>query len=234
MNFRLLSFFTLLLLTSSISCNRSMAQKGWISLFDGKTTNGWHQYGNKPVGSAWKVLDGTLMLDASQKEGWQVKGGGDIVTDMEFEDFHLQLEWKISKNGNSGIMFYVQEKPEFSHPWKTGPEMQVLDNNGHPDAKIITHRAGDLYDLISAQPETVKPAGEWNKAEIISREGILQFYLNGVKVVETTLWDEQWYKRIAASKFKEFPGFGTYKKGRIALQDHGDDVWFRNIRIKRL
>lgn len=227
-------FLLCLLISIFMNYNAGMAQQKWILLFDGKTTSGWHQYGNKPIGAAWKVQDGTLMLDASNKEGWQVKSGGDIVTDLEFEDFHLQLEWKISKNGNSGIMFYVQESEDFTHPWKTGPEMQVLDNSGHPDAKIITHRAGDLYDLISANPETVKPAGEWNLAEIVSKNGKLSFYLNGVKVVETSMWDEQWNKRIAASKFKEFPGFGTYKKGRIALQDHGDDVWFRNIRIKRL
>ncbi|EMR02378.1 3-keto-disaccharide hydrolase [Cesiribacter andamanensis] len=210
-------------------------QQEWISLFDGETTRGWHRYGGEAVGSAWKVQDGMLYLDASNKADWQASDGGDIVTEQEFEDFHLQLEWRISENGNSGIMFYVQEDTtQFQYPWQTGPEMQILHNEGHPDGKIITHRAGDLYDLITAKPETVKGPGEWNLAEIISQDGQLTFRLNGADVVQTTLWDDAWRKMIAGSKFKDMKGFGTYKSGKIALQDHGDNVWFRNIRIKRL
>ncbi|MFN2440722.1 MAG: DUF1080 domain-containing protein, partial [Chitinophagaceae bacterium] len=116
----------------------------------------------------------------------------------------------------------------------TGPEMQVLDNAGHPDAKITKHRAGDLYDLISVSKETVKPAGEWNTAEIIADKGNLRFRLNGEEVVNTTMWDDVWRTMLANSKFKDMPGFGTFKKGKIALQDHGDNVWYRNIKIRRL
>lgn len=208
---------------------------GWISLFDGKTLAGWHNYGKTTVGEAWKVTDETLYLDTTQKDGWQIKGGGDIVTNDTFSDFHLKLEWKIASNGNSGIIFYVHEDTsKYSHVWKTGPEMQVLDNNGHPDAKIPKHRAGDLYDLISCSTETVKPAGEWNAAEIICKSGKLDFLLNGKNVVSTTLWDDAWKALVAGSKFKEWPGFGTYKTGHISLQDHGNTVWYRNIKIKRL
>ncbi len=208
---------------------------GWVSLFDGKTTAGWHKYGGAPVGSAWKVEDGVLHLDANQKENWQIKDGGDIVSDKEYENFHLKLEWKIDTCGNSGIIFNIHEDTaKYEFPWMTGPEMQVLDNKCHPDAKIIKHRAGDLYDLITSAPETVKPALEWNLAEIKSQNGTLEFYLNGVKVVTTTMWDEGWKKMIAGSKFKAWPDFGTYKKGRIALQDHGNHVWFKNIKIKEL
>jgi hypothetical protein len=200
----------------------------WIQLFDGKTTNGWHKYGGGPVGVSWQVVNGTLHLDPAGKDG------GDIVTDDEFENFHLSLEWKISEKGNSGIIFLVHEDPRYRYPWETGPEMQILDNDGHPDGKIKTHRAGDLYDLISATPETVKPVGEWNLAEIKCNNGQLDFYLNAEHVVSTMLWDDVWKNKVANSKFKTMPGFGTYTKGRIALQDHGDKVWFRNIRIKQL
>lgn len=209
--------------------------EGWQLLFDGQTTKGWHKYGNKPVGTAWKIADGTLYLDTTVKENWQIKDGGDIISDEEFENFHLKLEWKIAKDGNSGIIFYIHEDTaQYKWPWMTGPEMQVLDNNGHPDAKIIKHRAGDLYDLISCSKETVKPAGEWNLAEIRSENGKLDLFLNGENVVSTTLWDENWKKLVAGSKFKEWPGFGTYKKGKIGLQDHGNTVWYRNIMIKKL
>ena len=213
------------------------AQKadGWQLLFDGQSLNGWHKYGGKPVGSAWKVADGIFYLDTTVKENWQIKDGGDIVTNEEFENFHLKLEWKIAKDGNSGIMFYVHEDTaKYKWPWETAPEMQVLDNDGHADAKIPKHRAGDLYDLISCSKETVKKYEEWNLAEIKSVNGKLDFYLNGENVVSTTLWDDNWKKMVAGSKFVKMPDFGTYKKGKIALQDHGNTVWYRNVMINRL
>jgi Domain of Unknown Function (DUF1080) len=221
--------------TTMTSLTDQQKADGWQLLFDGQSTKGWHKYGGNPVGSAWKIADGALMLDTSVKEGFQVKDGGDIVSDDEFENFDLKLEWKISKDGNSGIMFYVHEDSvKYKYPWNTGPEMQVLDNSGHPDSKILKHRAGDLYDLISSSKETVKPAGEWNQAEIKSLNGKLDLSLNGENVVSTNLWDDNWKKLVAGSKFKTMPDFGTYKKGRIALQDHGNMVWFRNVMVKKL
>ena len=221
---------------TSSHAQTNASEEGFESLFDGKTTKGWHTYGKEgSIGKAWKVDDGALHLDASNKKDWQTSEGGDIVTDDAFDNFHLKLEWKIAPNGNSGIMFYVQEDPaKYEYAWNTGPEMQVLDNAGHPDAKIEKHRAGDLYDLIASSPQTVKPAGEWNQVEIVSNNGQLELYQNGERVVHTTLWDDHWKKLIAGSKFKDMLGFGTFKSGKIALQDHGDNVWFRNIRIKRL
>lgn len=207
----------------------------WISLFDGESLDGWHTYGQESAGNAWKAEDGVLYLDVENKADWQAEDGGDILTEEEFEDFHLQLEWKISENGNSGIMFYVDDDPEqYEYPWHTGPEMQVLDTEGHPDGKIYKHRVGDLYDLVAASENAAKPVGEWNEVEVISKDAQLDFYLNGVHIVSTELWNENWQQLIEESKFKDMPEFGQLEKGKIALQDHGDPVWFRNIRIKRL
>ena len=205
------------------------ATEEWQPLLSGNSLTGWHAYGKNTIGQSWKVQDGELTFDPA------VKDGGDIVTDEEYENFHLKLQWKIDSGGNSGIMFYVHEDTsKYQNSWNTGPEMQVLDNERHADAKINKHRAGDLYDLIAANPETVKPAGEWNDVEIKSENGNLLFKLNGTDVVQTTMWDDNWKNMIANSKFKEFEGFGTYKKGRIALQDHGDKVYYRNIMIRKL
>jgi len=212
-------------------------KKEWVSLFDGKTTSGWHTYGKDAVGEAWKVIDGTLMLDPSNKQGWQIKGGGDIVSNESYGDFHLQLEWKISQKGNSGVIFFVQDEPKkYNYIWYTGPEMQVLDNDGHADGKIIKHRAGNLYDLVAGIEGAVKPVGEWNLVDIINEKGTLTLKLNGVTTVTTTLGDDAWKNLIKNSKFSkgESPDFGKVFTGHIGLQDHGDQVWYRNIRIQRL
>lgn len=214
---------------------KPIASGEWINMLANDDLSRWHNF-NKPgsIGPAWSLKDGILHLDVKEKKDWQVKGGGDIVFDEVFENFHLKLEWKISENGNSGIMFLVQEAAGFNYPWQTGPEMQILHNEGHPDGKIQKHRAGDLYDLISVSKETVKAPGEWNLAEVIVKNETLTFYLNGEKVVTTPLWDDSWKALIAGSKFKEMKGFGTFRSGKISLQDHGDEVWFRNVMIKKL
>lgn len=210
-------------------------KEGWVLLFDGKTTNGWHTFGKTSVGDAWKVANGTLYLDASNKAGWQTSGGGDIVTNDSFENYHFKVEWKISPKGNSGIIFNIKDdRSKYEHVWHTGMEMQVLDNDGHNDGKIVKHRSGDLYDLISSSVETVKPVGEWNLAEIIQKDGQLELRLNGTAVVKTTLWDDAWRELLSKSKFRKMPDFGTFRSGHIALQDHGDDVWYKNIKIRKL
>ena len=208
------------------------ADKDFVALFDGKTLNGWHGYGKGNIDGRWKIYDSTLVLDTAVK----LTGvNGNLISDEEYDNFHLKLDWKISKDGNSGILFFVHEDTtKYHEPYFTGPEMQVLDNDGHPDGKIIKHRAGDLYDLISCSKETVKPVGEWNHAEIISDHGKLDLILNGTTVVSTTVGDDQWKQLVAGSKFKEWPDFATYKKGAICLQDHGNVVSFKNIMIKKL
>jgi len=212
-----------------IAAVKDTAAAGFVPLFDGKTTNG-----KTTIGKAWKMEDGILHLDASKKADWQSADGGDIVTNDEYENFDLKVEWKISKAGNSGIMFYVKEDPKYEYAWHTGPETQIADNKENEDGKLIKHRAGDLYDLISISKEVIKPAGEWNKTEVIANNGKLEIIVNDEHVLSTNLWDDNWKKLVAGSKFKEWPDFGTFKKGRIALQDHGADVWFKNVEIKKL
>ena len=216
------------------SAATSSSDTGWISLFDGQDLNGWHTYGKSEPGAAWNIDSGAIHFDASKRKA-DTSSGGDLVSNDEFSNFDFVCDWKISKGGNSGIIFYVHEDTtKYKETWNTGPEMQVLDNAGHPDAKIPKHRAGDLYDLISSSSEPVKPAGEWNHAEIKSVNGKLDLYLNDVNVVSTTMWDDNWKQMVANSKFKAWGDFGTFKTGKIALQNHGDEVWFKNIMLKQL
>lgn len=220
-------------ITDSVN-ESSSADSGWTSLFDGTTLNEWHQFGGSSAGSAWHADSGTIHLHSAEAKS-NKKAGGDLVSNDSFQNFDLKLEWKISQAGNSGILIHVQDdKAKYKETYQTGPEMQVLDDERHEDRKNPTHRAGSLYDMIQATPGAVKPAGEWNQVEIVSNNGKLDFYLNNVHVVNTTMWDDSWKKMVAGSKFKEWPEFGTFKTGHIALQDHGNDVWYRNIMIKKL
>ena len=234
MSKNIFSFLLALAFGSQGMAQKEAKQQAFQPLFDGKTTAGWHGYNRQGIGSAWQVVDGTLHFNSALANKGDRKMGGDIVTDEVFNNFHLKLEWKVAEGGNSGIMFNVKEDPAYKYAWYTGPEMQVLDNAKHPDARIPKHRAGDLYDLISCSVETVKPAGEWNKVEIIFTGNQLQFFLNGEKVVSASYGDDAWRALVAGSKFKSMPTFGTFSSGRICLQDHGDDVWYRNIEIRKL
>lgn len=218
--------------TADATKGSSKKNDGWQVLFDGTSKNAWHIYNNKSDGSAWTVKDGILYLDPTAKKNGA--GGGDLVTNEEFENFDLKLEWKIDTAGNSGIIFLTQEDQKYAQSYLTGPEMQIIDNTGHRDARINKHRAGDLYDLIASSTENVHPWGQWNSIELIVNKGQLELHQNGAKVVATTMWDDNWKQLIANSKFKNWAGFGMFQKGRIALQDHGNGVSFRNIQIKRL
>jgi hypothetical protein len=204
----------------------------WETLFDGKTLNGWHIYQKpgQPVTEKWVVQDGAIHLAQGR--------AGDLVTDKEFGDFELELEWKIAEGGNSGIIFHVMEDPKYKNTYETGPEMQVLDNERHPDAKQGrdgNRTAGALYDLQKPiTPMAAKPAGEWNKARLVISKGKAEQYLNGKKTAEYMTSGPEWDAMVAESKFKGWGGFGKFQTGKIALQDHGNQVWFRNIRIREL
>lgn len=211
----------------------------WTVLFDGSSTTGWRNF-NKTTfpEKGWDIVDGTLHCQGSGK-GEAGGGGGDIIFDKKYSNFDLKLEWKISEGGNSGIFYLGQEGPVYSAIWMTAPEMQVLDNERHPDAqagKDGNRQAGSLYDLIPAVPQNAKPAGQWNTVEIKVYKGSVWHIMNGKTVLEYHLWTPEWNKMVAESKFPSYnPNWANVaSEGYIGLQDHGDDVWYRNIMIREL
>ena len=210
--------------------------EGWIVMFDGTSTDGWRGYGKESFPEqGWVIEEGALKCLGSG-HGEAGGKGGDIIYDQKFKDFHLKLEWKISEGGNSGILYLAREL-EGEPIWKSAPEMQVLDNVKHIDAQLGkdgNRQAGSLYDLIPAKPQNAVPVGEWNQAEILVYQGTVIHKQNGEVVVEYHLGTPEWDAMKANSKFKDFPEFGKYLEGYIGLQDHGNDVWYRNIMIKDL
>ena len=196
---------------------------GWRPLFDGTSAAAWRGYRSESLPAGWRVVDGTLS---------RVGGGGDIVTREQFADFELELEWKVQPAGNSGVMFRVTEAAEATY--ETGPEMQVLDDARHADGQSPLTSAGSAYGLYPAPKGIVKPAGEWNQARLVVNGAHVEQWLNGTKLLEYELWSPEWKAKVAASKFAEWPGYGMAKRGHIALQDHGDPVAYRNIRIRTL
>jgi len=213
-------------------------EKGWVLLFDGETHEGWRGVNKETFPEGWEVADGTLHCIGSGRGEAGSEKGGDILYDKKFSNFHLKIDWKIGEGGNSGI-FYLGEEVEDWPIWKTAPEFQVLDNAKHPDAmlgKNGNRKAASLYDLIPAEPQNTKPAGEWNSAEILVYDGTVIHRQNGETVVEYHLWTDDWKELVKDSKFPELnPDWADVaKEGYIALQDHGDDVWFRNIKIREL
>lgn len=225
----------LVVLGCSFTTGSDSQQSEWESLFDGKTLKGWHVYGHKQNITTWKVADGAIYFDPSGKRLDGSKVSNDLVSDKSYENFHLKYDWKIAKNGNSGLIFWVQEDSiKYKHTFHTGPEMQVIDNDGHADGKIEKHRAGNLYDLVAGKEGAVKPAGEWNTAEVICNRGKMEFILNGVSILTTNYGDENWKNMVANSKFKSMADFAKVFGGKFALQDHGDEVWFKNIMVKKL
>ena len=220
--------------------NNSLTSKqkseGWQLLFDGQSLDKFKGFKKDEVGSSWKISNGTFTLKTQRNDEGVAfaPDGGDLLTKEEFENFELELEWKISNCGNSGIMFGVKEDEKYDAPYLTGPEMQILDNSCHPDTRYPTHRAGDLYDMIESKYVTVNPSGEWNKIRLIKKDGIVEQWQNGHKIVEYEMFNKKWDRMVSKSKFKDWEDFGKFKSGKIALQDHGDEVSFRNVKIRRL
>jgi len=214
-------------------------QNGWKLLFNGKNLDGWHSYLEHSPGKDWSVQHHAIML--KKPNGSRPADYADLTTNQEYKNFDLKLEWKMKPCVDSGVMFYVHESPKYKQTYETGPEMQIADLGcTKPDSRVLKERAGDLFALIPVDTVQVKHAGKWNHYEIIANHGHLQFFNNGHKILDTHLWDRHWRQLIAHSKFKNWPNFGTFRKGHISLQgtEHKGKskikIWFRNIRIKRL
>ena len=196
---------------------------GWRLLFDGKTTAGWRGFKQDSVPAGWQVVDGALT---------RVNSGGDIVTRDKFRNFELTLEWNIAPGGNSGI-FYRGSEDDDAIYWNA-PEMQVLDDAGHVDGKSRLTAAGAAYDVYPSPAGVVKPAGQWNQVRLVVKGKHVEHWLNGVKMVEYEFGSPDWTAKVKASKFASHPHYGRNATGYIGLQDHGDKVAYRNIKLRVL
>lgn len=200
------------------------ARSGFELLFDGESTEHWRGYGKDEFPDGWVVEDGALV---------RLQSGGDLVTREEYESFELRLEWQVSPGGNSGIMWHVVERDDLHSTWQSGPEMQVLDDGAHPGVDPL-HSAGGCYDMYAPAESAARPVGEWNDVRIKVRGDDVELWLNEVQVCGFRMGSDDWDARVQAGKWASEPHFARTRRGRIALQDHGDVVRYRNLRIRRL
>lgn len=216
--------------TKHNTLTRNEKQDGWILLFDGKTTEGWHGYLKDDIGEGWIVQDEALF-----GKGLGGDIGGDIISDKQYDNFILKMDWKISKGGNSGVFYHVIENKKYSAPYFTAPEYQVLDDIGFPHPLKEWQKTGADYAMHNAnEKKQLKSQGEWNTTKIVFDNGHVEHWLNGEKIVEFKAWSEDWQKRKSEGKWNKFPDYGIAKKGHFGLQDHGNEVWYRNIKVKEL
>lgn len=205
------------------SCGSTGAKRGWQDLMRAEQ---WRGYNRAEFPSQWNLDRKEKTLRLAEK------GGGDLITVSEYQSFELEWEWQVASGGNSGVMFHVIEGE--APPWATGPEYQLLDNVGHPDGANPLTSAGANYAVHGKAEDDSRPAGEWNESRLIVMGTWVEHYLNGVLQCEYELWSEDWEQRVEASKWKNHTAYGRSPVGHVVLQDHGDEVWFRNMRIRRL
>ena len=203
--------------------------EGWQLLFNGKDLTGWRIYKNKPA-DTWVPENGILHCLGSKTDKSDKRG--DLITDKEFENFELQADWKLAPQGNSGILYMVTE--EYDAPYLSGPEYQIIDDNNFPEKLEDWQKTGANYAMNPPLVAAAKPIGEWNTTKIIVNKGHVEHWLNGQKTAEYELWSPDWKKRKAEGKWKDAKGYGMSKKGHIAFQDHGSEIWFKNVKIREL
>ena len=232
---------------STATAQTADVEEGFVAIFDGKTFDGWRGYNRTDVPTAWTIEDGCIKINESGMGEAGAKDGGDIIfANKKFKNFELAFDWKVDKGANSGVFYQAQEIP--NQPiYISAPEYQVLDNENHPDAKLGVdgnRQSASLYDMIPAKPQNSKPFGEWNTAKILVYDGTVAHFQNGTQVVEYHLWTPKWKEMLDNSKFSKDKWPEAYElllncggenhEGYIGLQDHGNNVWFRNIRVKEL
>ena len=232
-----LKYILITLILFIISCEQNESE--WIELFDGKSTDGWRAYNGEEIPKKWAAVDGELTFDTDLKLEEEWIGGGDIIYyKEEFEYFELYLEWKLPKGGNSGVFYNVQEG--FQAPYAISPEYQLIDDIGWEEinnAKLEEwQKSGANYAMHEADSskKQLNPAGEWNSSKILYTEKKVQHWLNGKLLLEFEPFSEDWYLKRNSGKWDDFPEYGKFKKGYIALQDHDSPIWFRSIKIRKL
>ena len=221
--------------TSTVTNDSTMSDKpvktekeAWVSLFDGKTLNGWHGFNQTGEIKNWAIEDGAMVCLGAAKDAH----GGDIVSDKQYENFELTWEWKVTKGGNSGVMYHVVENPKYQAPYETGPEYQMIDDIDFPEKLEEWQKSGADYAMnMTNDKKKLNPVGEWNTSKIVFNKGHVEHWLNGEKVIEFQAWDDAWTKKKTEGKWKDYPDYGSAKKGGIALQDHGNKVYLKNILI---
>jgi hypothetical protein len=207
--------------------------EGWTLLFDGADMNGWHGYNGKPL-DAWRVDDCSLTTVGTEGNyGTDMRA--DLVTDGQYENFEISIDWKATKGGNSGLMYGVVEDPKYDAAWKTGPEYQFIDDVGFPEKLHEGQKAGADYEMhLPNDQKELKPVGEWNNTKIVVNGSHVEHWLNGKKILEFERWTPEWEKLKSSGKWKDYPDYGKAKVGHIVLQDHGSVFWFRNIKLRAL
>lgn len=201
------------------------------SMFDGKTLSGWHGFNKTGEVKNWAIEDSTMVCLGAAKDAH----GGDLISDKSYENFELSWQWKATKGGNSGVMYHVIETPKYQAPYETGPEYQMIDDIGFPEKLEEWQKSGADYGMhLTNEKKKLLPVGEWNTSKIIFDNGNVEHWLNGEKIVEFKAWDDEWNKKKKEGKWKNYPDYGVAKKGKIALQDHGNKMYFKNITITSL